>query len=127
LVYPSRFRYDKYKRRKNRFDFYRFSDFIIDSEKWSPVKDEWANLRYESPIVLEEFSYNNEFSITTNICLKDIGFSKMVDPYQMFQNISMYLSGPLSPYEDPDLNPEPDGATKMEMKGMDPVRGFRRN
>lgn len=100
-------------------------DHVDDADAWGPKEDHWANLEYGTPIVLEYPDWR-WIRVVKNPCLKDLGFSRVVDPYTAFQEISMYLAGPLSGWEDPDLNPEPTGAEKMANKGMDPVYGFRK-
>ena len=103
---------------------YSFHEHIDDDQAWIPVADDTMNLKYQSPIVMETAEYN-KIQVIINPRLKDYGFQRRVDPYQAFQMIQMYLSGPLSNWSDPDLKPEPSGSEKMSSKGMDPVRGFR--
>jgi hypothetical protein len=91
---------------------------------WDPVNEETVNQEFQSPVVLEVITWRYRY-VTVNPSLKTLGFSKMVDPYQMFQEISMYIAGALNTWEDPNLDPEPTGAEKMLNKGMDPVKGFR--
>lgn len=110
-------------RRQGRRD--RWRGFLDSERSWEPVVDHTANLRFNSPIVQLNFgSYGDAF--TVNPELKPLGFAQVIDAYHAFQEISMYMAGPLSGWEDPDLNPEPTGAEKMANKGMDPVKGFRR-
>jgi len=106
-------RHSWYQRRKN-------------NNTYPVVDDNTQNIAHNSPAVLEILD-RQCITVTVDPCLKEIGFSKMMDPYTAFQEISMFLAGPLTPWEDPDLKPEPDGAQKMSNHGMDPVHGFRRN
>ena len=96
--------------------------FVIEN---NPIESDKINLHFKSPIV--KLTYKRGVHVDVNPCLKDIGFSVVIDPYTAFQEISMYLVGVLGDWEDPDLNPEPDGKQKMINHGMDPVQGFRRN
>jgi len=113
---------DKYTKVAN--DRYLSDQHCADDDAWGPKNDNDINLKYKSPIVIEVPADNCTY-ITVNPRLNDYGFSRVLDPYTAFQEISMYLAGPLSPWQDPDLAPEPSGAEKMSSKGMDPRYGFR--
>lgn len=89
------------------------------------LDDEEMNMKYDSPVVLERYVRSNyEPNVFVNPSLKELGFSRVVDPYQAFQEISMYISGPLAHRETDDL--EMSGKQKMQNKGMDEVYGFRK-
>ena len=97
----------------------------VDDNVWGPQDDDWANYEYGAPVVLERPTWRC-VEVIRNPSLKELDFKEVMDPYTAFQEISMYLAGPLSGWEDPDLSPEPTGAEKMTNKGMDPVYGFRK-
>ena len=58
-----------------------------------------------------------------NPCLKDVGFFRIVEPYQAFQQLEQYLSNVLLR---PDVAPAPvDDKTKIRSHGFDAEYGFR--
>lgn len=97
--------------------------------------DTTLNEEYNSPIVLEFLSglpanlelpwSRDSFLRVINPCLKDIKFQTRIDPYQAFQEISMYLSMLQNP-EDKDLDPEATDVEKVRQHGMDEKYGFRK-
>jgi len=100
------------------------------SKEWDIRDDDTINQRYQSPIVLEFFG-NRPYPLLpldagktygcwyiVNPCLKDIGFGEIVDPYEAFQQIIMYIAALQNP-EDKDLDPVASDLDKVRSHSMD--------
>lgn len=85
--------------------------------------------KYQTPIFLFEASNPNRYSnrterenerwlLTTNICLKDYGFQRIVDSFTAFQEISMFFNSILTTNNTPEM---PVGSDKVlaASKGFD--------
>ena len=121
----------EYFNQHSKYDF-----FHSESEK----ADEWkvreyneVNKRYNSPVVFEFFDAedydglhrNREILYVVNPCLKDFDFKQVFDPYQAYQEISMFVAMLQNP-EDKDLNPAATDKEKIVNHGMDEKYGFRK-
>ena len=91
----------------------------------TPFKLEDFFIRYETPIFLFEqlgwshtHNSQNRWKLTTNICLKDFGFQKMVDPFTAFQEISMFFNSTLTNLKTPVM-PVGDDKVLAASKGFD--------
>jgi hypothetical protein len=60
--------------------------------------------------------------VTRNVRLAPFGFQSTIDPYTAYQEIAMYLAGPLAIQQDPPQ--DIDDETLASMKGFDD-RSFR--
>lgn len=113
-----------------------FQDTYASAEKW--VKDNTGrdvghiNDMYKSPLVLIHVDKHvttnphykeTEFKVIVNPKLSDYNFAKVVDPYQMFQNISMYIDGVMSLSQ--EEAPKQTDKEKILSHGLDMRYGFR--
>lgn len=73
------------------FDRLFFKNEVIESD---------INIFYKTPILSYTFSIYNGFTLTLNPELNKFEFFKVLDPYTMFQEVSMYNSGVLTNTED---------------------------
>lgn len=79
------------------------------------------NINYDCPIVVIDSCRDAKsgkaiIRITKNPCLKDYGFQRIVDPYTMYQNIMMYMTGVLTNNE--------DGNVQISDEDMKVAKGF---
>lgn len=113
-----------------------FQDSYAAAEKW--IKDNtgrdvsYINDMYKSPLVLihvdkqvttHHHYKETEFNVIVNPKLSDYNFAKVVDPYQMFQNISMYIDGVMSLSQ--EEAPKQTDKEKILSHGLDMRYGFR--
>jgi len=57
---------------------------------------EELHIKYNSPIlIIGRFDWNSRVEIEVNGCLSEYEFARIIDPYAIFQEIEMYLSGVL--------------------------------
>lgn len=84
---------------------------------------------YKTPIwhyyTEDKLSFPNKYYITINPQLKPLQFAKAVDPFQAFQEISMYLGGILGT-GNPSI-PEISDRDLLEAKGFDYKFSFRKD
>lgn len=71
-------------------------------------------------VLLTSFS----IMVLTNVCLKDFGFQKIMDPYVAYQTIEMYLTNEMAVQVDIPT-PQTD-IEKVESHGFDKVWSFRK-
>ena len=95
------------------------------SKEWTPVESTAINQRFNSPIVIEQYPDFKTVKYTVSPCLKDYGFSSVIDPYTAFQEVSMFMAMLQNP-EDAQANPLPTDDEKVVSHGMDPEYGFRK-
>lgn len=75
-------------------------------------------LQFQTPIINVKSSDRNEFGeITTNTCLKDIGFAKVKDPFTAFVELESFLS-------DRICSPREGEMIKIDDKIMAAKKGF---
>lgn len=91
----------------------------------TPFKLEEFFIKYETPIFLFEqlewrYTHNsqNRWRLTKNVCLKDFGFQKIVDPFTAFQEISMFFNSTLTNLKTPVM-PVGDDKVLAASKGFD--------
>lgn len=81
-------------------------DLDLTKSKWLAFVKDCENIKFvdiqillNSPIFKFRFEYNplniSRFNLTKDVCLKDIGLITVLDPYQVSQEISMFISGVL--------------------------------
>lgn len=104
------------------------SSIIDTSSRWSGYKNFYENVRAlknddlfianHSPIVIVDGA-----KATWNAFLKPYGFMRIIDPYQAFQKIEMFLGNMAAP-EKPI--PKQSDIEKVKSHGFDPKMGFRK-
>lgn len=97
----------------NRWDGY--ADFYRDVKA---LKNDQLFIDNYSPIVIVDGA-----KATWNAFLKPYGFMRIIDPYQAFQKIEMFLGNMAAP-EKPI--PKRSDIEKVKSHGFDPKMGFRR-
>jgi len=83
------------------------------------VRDDDVFVAIDSPIfvVRRKSTLKNEWTTEKDAILKHLDFQKVKDPFTAYQEIAMYLSGPLTKRMDPDV--DIDDETMASMKGFD--------
>jgi hypothetical protein len=128
-----------YLKKMSRYSSNEFSSYEIDwlfnslpVDSWwkrytfiNPFKLEDLFIRYETPIFLFErleWRYThrsqNRWRLTKNVCLKDFGFQRIVDPFTAFQEISMFFNSTLTNLKTP-MMPVGDDKVLAASKGFD--------
>jgi hypothetical protein len=131
-------RLTNYRKKMSR-NQYSFDNYEIDwllnnlpADSWwkrytfiTPFKLEDFFIKYETPIFLFEqlewrYTHNsqNRWRLTKNVCLKDFGFQKIVDPFTAFQEISMFFNSTLTNLKTPVM-PVGDDKVLAASKGFD--------
>ena len=89
------------------------------------TRDDDLFVAVDSPIfiVKRQSIWNRDWIVQKDAILKDVGFQKVKDPYTAFQEIAMYLGGPLAKAMDPGI--DIDDETMAEIKGFDRKTSFR--
>lgn len=106
---------------------YRETPGYENENEFTPFNDpNNVNEIFKAPIVVFYRSLSMARNLIINPCLKDLNFSSIMDPFQAFQQISMFMSGPLSEYQDKDLTPEASDIDKVKSHGLDEKYGFRK-
>ena len=84
------------------------------------------NIKYNTPIIIVfgySRGYGRHFEAVSNPVLKDVEFYKVKDAFQTFQEINMFMNGPLCSRK--EIEPQPVSEKVSLMKhGMD-KRSFK--
>lgn len=75
------------------------------------------HLEFDCPVI-QVIKQDRKYYVIKNPILKDIGFHRVLDPYQVFQELNMYMNGPLT--KSPEAKPWPLGEKDyVRSKGFD--------
>lgn len=109
---------------KKRYNLFTRVDILDRIEKFNQevIHSDSSFIRNNTPVIINHASKSNkeetEFWITTfDGCLADVSFYKVMEPWQAYQELSMYMAGPLCTKYKPI--PEIDDKTMAEAKGFD--------
>jgi len=83
-----------------------FKETITTHKNFHKENYEDVHLEYKSPIIdVRKSTRRDEICVTVNPILSDLGFARIINPFEAFQEINMYMNGPLCSRQ--EVEPEP--------------------
>jgi hypothetical protein len=98
-----------------------WNKFVADHK--APISDDLF-IYFKSPVVVLSDNSSGETNLVVNPILRGYQFASVIDPFQAFQELSMYVGNNLVSQMDPDVNIPDD--LKRDSKGFDKW-SFRRH